>query len=63
MVPLQVVRGQAIKWGGPSDEAGKIEVPCHSRCGTIKIPSCSKVMSAEQRSKGNGDVSISKKKS
>jgi hypothetical protein len=32
----------AIKWGGSSDETGKTEAPCHSRCGTIKIPLCSK---------------------
>jgi hypothetical protein len=30
---------------------GKTEVPCHSRCGTIKIPSCSKARSAEHRPK------------
>jgi hypothetical protein len=29
----------------------KTEVPCHSRCGTIKIPPCSKALSAEQRPK------------
>ena len=39
------------EWGGPSDETGKTEVPCHSRCGTIKIPPCSKALSAEQRHK------------
>jgi hypothetical protein len=33
--------------GDPSDETGKTEVPCHSRCGTIKIPPCSKALSAE----------------
>jgi hypothetical protein len=35
------------KWGGPSDKTGKTEVPCRSRCGTIKIPPCSKALSAE----------------
>jgi hypothetical protein len=29
----------------------KTEVPCHSRCGTIKIPHCSKALSAEYRPK------------
>ena len=28
--------------GGPSDETAKTEFPCHSRCGTIKIPPWSK---------------------
>jgi hypothetical protein len=32
---------------GPSDETGKTVVPCHSSCGTIKIPPCSKALSAE----------------
>jgi hypothetical protein len=31
----------------PSDETEKTEVPCHSRCDTIKIPPCSKALSAE----------------
>jgi hypothetical protein len=31
----------------PLDETGETEVPCHSRCGTIKIPPCSKALSAE----------------
>jgi hypothetical protein len=43
------------EWGGPSDETGKTEVPCHSRCGMIKIPPFSKAMSAFT---GNDDVSI-----
>jgi hypothetical protein len=30
---------------------GKTEAPCHSRCGTIKIPICSKALSAEHRPK------------
>jgi hypothetical protein len=29
----------------------KTEVPCHSRCGTIKIPPCSKALSAEHTPK------------
>jgi hypothetical protein len=33
----------------PSDETGKTEVPCRSRCDTIKIPPCSKALSAEHR--------------
>jgi hypothetical protein len=43
---------------------GKPEAPCHSRCGPIKIPPCSKALSAEHRPKaftGNGDVSTSEK--
>jgi hypothetical protein len=41
----------------------KTEVPCHSRCGTVKTPSCSKALSAEHRPilqpfTSNGDVSI-----
>jgi hypothetical protein len=35
----------------PSDETGKTEVPCHRKCGTIKIPPCSKALSAERRLK------------
>jgi hypothetical protein len=31
----------------PSDKTGKTEVLCHSRCGTIKITPCSKVLRAE----------------
>jgi hypothetical protein len=33
------------------DEIRKTEVPCHSRCGTIKIPPCSKALSTEHRPK------------
>jgi hypothetical protein len=33
------------------DETGKTEVPCPSRCGTIKIPPYSKALSAEHRPK------------
>jgi hypothetical protein len=37
----------------------KFEVPCHNRCGTIKIPPCSKALSAEQpKFLQSGDVSI-----
>jgi hypothetical protein len=39
----------ATKWGGPLDETGKSEAPCHSRCGTVNIPPCSKTLSAEHR--------------
>jgi hypothetical protein len=42
---------RATNWGGPSDETEKNENPCHSRCGTIKIPPCSKALSAERRPK------------
>jgi hypothetical protein len=28
---------------------GKVEALCHSRCGTIKTPPCSKALSAEHR--------------
>jgi hypothetical protein len=54
----------AIDWGGPSDETGKTEAPCHSRCGAIKILPCSKALGAKHRPKfcmpftGNGDVCI-----
>jgi hypothetical protein len=40
-----------LNGGGPSDETVKTEVLCHSRCGTIKIPPCSKALSAEHRPK------------
>jgi hypothetical protein len=33
------------------DSNGKTEAPCHSMCGTIKIPPCSKALSAEHRPK------------
>jgi hypothetical protein len=36
---------------GLSDETVKTEAPCRSRCGTIKIPPCSKALSAEHRPK------------
>jgi hypothetical protein len=39
------------EWDSPSDETGKTEALCHNRCGTIKIPSYSKVLSAEHISK------------
>jgi hypothetical protein len=38
-------------WGSLSDETGKTEVPSHSKCGTIKIPPCSKALIAEHRPK------------
>jgi hypothetical protein len=37
--------------GRSSDETGKTEVPCPSRCGPIKNPPCSKVLSAEHSPK------------
>jgi hypothetical protein len=33
------------------DETGKTEVPCHSKCGSIKASPCSKGLSAEHRPK------------
>jgi hypothetical protein len=42
---------EATEWGGPSDETGKAEGPCHSRCSTIKIPPCSKTLNSEHRPK------------
>ena len=35
--------------GSPSNETAKTEVPCHSRCGTLKIPPCSTAVRAEHR--------------
>jgi hypothetical protein len=37
------------KCGIPLHETRKNEVPCHSRCGTIKIYSCSNALSTEHR--------------
>jgi hypothetical protein len=38
--PHPVVRHKrrlnGTEWGGPSDETGKTEAPCQSRCGTMK---------------------------
>jgi hypothetical protein len=42
---------QEAKWGGPSNETGKTEAPCHGKYGTINIPPCSKTPSAEHRLK------------
>jgi hypothetical protein len=44
-----VVRGDWM--GGPSDKTGKTKVPCHNRCGTMKIFPCLKTLSTEHRSK------------
>jgi hypothetical protein len=45
-----------------SDETGKTEVLCHSRCGTTKISPCSNALGAEHRPDPSpavsGDVSI-----
>jgi hypothetical protein len=47
-----VCRKRRLNEGGPSDETGKTEVPCHSRCGTIfKDPSILKALSTEHRPK------------
>jgi hypothetical protein len=48
--PLLCRKRQLIG-GGLSGETGKTEASCHSRCGTIKIPPCSKALSAEHRPK------------
>jgi hypothetical protein len=45
------VSQEVTEWGGPSDETGKTDALCRSRCGMIKIPSCSKAPSAEYRPK------------
>jgi hypothetical protein len=50
-VRIDRVSCKATKWGGPSDETRKTEAPCHSKCGTIKIPRRSKALSAEHRPK------------
>jgi hypothetical protein len=42
---------KANKCGSPSAGTEKNEVPCHSRCDTIKIPPCLKALSAEHRPK------------
>jgi hypothetical protein len=34
-----------------SDETGKTEALCHSRCSKVKIPPCSKALSVEHRHK------------
>jgi hypothetical protein len=44
-------KSDTILWGSPLDETRKTEVPCHSRCDTIKISPCSKALSAEHRPK------------
>jgi hypothetical protein len=49
-----VYRNRRLNGGGPSDETGKTEVRCHSRCGTIKIPPWPKAMNAEHRPKEGG---------
>ena len=46
--------GDWILWCCPSDKTAKIEIPCHSRCGTIKIPPCWILKAFTD----NGDVSI-----
>jgi hypothetical protein len=46
-----VCRKRRLNEGYLSDETVKYEVPCRSRCGMIKIPPCSKALSAEYRPK------------
>jgi hypothetical protein len=50
-VRIQVKIDPPHPLGGPLDETGKTKAPCHSRCGTIKIPPCSKAPSAKHRPK------------
>jgi hypothetical protein len=50
-VLISIYLKHTTKWGGPSDETGKTEAPCHSRCGMIKIPPCSNALSAKHRPK------------
>jgi hypothetical protein len=47
---ISFVSYEATEWDGPSDETGKTEVPCYSRCSAVKIPPCSKALSAEHGS-------------
>jgi hypothetical protein len=49
MLSLCVSQG-AREWNGPSNETGKTEASRYSSCGAIKIPPCSKALSAEERS-------------
>lgn len=46
---LLVLRGE--KWDGASNDTAKTEAPSHSKCGVIKIPPCSKIISDEHRPK------------
>jgi hypothetical protein len=46
-----VSRKRRLNGGDPSDETRKTKDPCLSKGGTIKIPLCSKVLSAEHRPK------------
>jgi hypothetical protein len=47
--PCIYVREKYVVFRGFSEDTGKTEVPCHSRCGTIKIYPCSKALRAEHR--------------
>jgi hypothetical protein len=42
-----VCRKRRLSGDRPLDKTGKTEAPCHSRCGKIKIPYCSKALGAE----------------
>jgi hypothetical protein len=58
-IQLHVERGDSK--GSSLDETGKMEAPCRSSCGMIKISPCSKTLSAEQRPNfatftDNGDI-------
>jgi hypothetical protein len=46
-----VSRKRRLNGGGPLEESGKTEASFQNRCGTIKIPPCSKAMSATHRPK------------
>jgi hypothetical protein len=48
--PLTSRKRPSIQWE-PKTKNKKTEVPCHNRCGRIKIPPCSKALSAEHRLK------------
>ena len=43
------IRKRQLKLGRSKNKTAKIEVPCHYRCGTIKIPPWSNTVSAEYR--------------
>jgi hypothetical protein len=44
-------RKRLLNGGGPSNETGITGAPCHSRCGTIETPPCSKALIAKHRRK------------
>ena len=60
---LRVCIVQLLKWGDPSDETTKTEVPCHNSYSTMKSSACSKTINRQAKPKlgrpfpGNGDIS------